>query len=107
MRTNRLKTLLTVASVSVLSAASSFAAAARGTELKWTDAMRKGGDVGNWVQTMIYAIMAIFIMSAIIMGSLAFKQLAADGNWKDFWSKIAGAVGMFVTPIAVYWALAQ
>ncbi len=105
MRTNRLKTLLAVASVSVLSAASSFAG--KGTELKWTDAMSKGGDVGNWVQTMIYAIMAIFIMSAIIMGSLAFKQLAADGNWKDFWSKIAGAVGMFVTPIAVYWALAQ
>ena len=82
-------------------------AEATATQLKWKDAMSKGGNVGNWVRTMIYAVMAIFIMSAIVMGSLAFKQLAADGNWKDFWSKIAGAIGMFVTPIAVYWAMVQ
>jgi|LakMenEpi03Aug12_release.lakeMendotaPanAssembly.Ray.scaffolds.fasta_scaffold1942535_2 hypothetical protein len=105
MNTNRLKTLLAVGTAYSLSIIPSLAGAKN--EMKWSTAMTKGGDVGSWVQTMIYAIMAIFIMSAIIMGSLAFKQLAADGNWKDFWSKIAGAVGMFVTPIAVYWALEQ
>jgi hypothetical protein len=50
-------------------------------------------------------IMGIFAMVAVILGSLAFKQLSADGNWKDFWSKIAGAIGMFVVPIAVWWAI--
>lgn len=104
MRTNKLKTLLVGASAFSLTIIPSLAQSG-GTTLKWSDAMSKGGDVGDWVQNIIYAVMAIFIMSSIIMGSLAFKQLAADGNWKDFWSKIAGAVGMFVTPIAVYWAL--
>jgi hypothetical protein len=103
MRTNRLKLLLATVVGFGLTVLPDMAYA--GTKLKWDQAMKEGGDVGNWVQKVIYAVMAIFIMSAIIMGSLAFKQLAADGNWKDFWSKIAGAVGMFVTPIAVYWAL--
>lgn len=103
MITTRLKTLPSAIVLLALTPISLFGS----TNLKWSDAMSKGGDVGDWVQKIIYAIMAIFIMSSIIMGSLAFKQLAADGNWKDFWSKIAGAVGMFVTPIAVYWALAQ
>jgi hypothetical protein len=104
LTTYRIKTLLATVVGLGLTLLPSLAMA--GTKLKWSDAMKKGGDAGDWVQNIIYAVMAIFIMSSIIMGSLAFKQLAADGNWKDFWSKIAGAVGMFVTPIAVYWALA-
>lgn len=102
MKTNTMKlALLCLFGLTIIT----FTSFGQGTELKWNDAMNKGGDVATWVSTVIYAVMAIFIMSAIIMGSLAFKQLAADGNWKDFWSKIAGAVGMFVTPIAVYWAM--
>jgi uncharacterized membrane protein len=69
-------------------------------ELTWTN---ESSDITNWFNTIIQVIMAVFVMTAIVMGSLAFKQLAADGNWKDFWSKIAGAMGMFVVPIAIYW----
>lgn len=101
MKTNTIKTTV----LGILGFVSLKMSALSQNQLEWSQAMNKGGDVGAWVSTVIYAVMAIFIMSAIIMGSLAFKQLAADGNWKDFWSKIAGAVGMFVTPIAVYWAI--
>ncbi len=80
-------------------------AQAQGTDLSWSEATGSGDDVSAWIRQIMVAVMAIFVMAAIIMGSLAFKQLAADGNWKDFWSKIAGAVGMFVTPVAIYWAV--
>jgi hypothetical protein len=70
-------------------------------ELSWSST--EGADITGWFNTIIQVIMAVFVMTAIVMGSLAFKQLAADGNWKDFWSKIAGAMGMFVVPIAIYW----
>ena len=103
MKTNTIRTL--VFSILGFATLKMTALAQSGNKLEWSTAMKSGGEVGQWVGTVIYAVMAIFIMSAIIMGSLAFKQLAADGNWKDFWSKIAGAVGMFVTPIAVYWAV--
>jgi hypothetical protein len=77
-----------------------------GSALSWGEALG-GNDISNWMRGVILGIMAIFIMVSIILGSLAFKQLAADGNWKEFWSKIAGAVGMFVVPIAVNYLLAK
>jgi hypothetical protein len=80
-------------------------AQAQGGDLSWSEATGSSDDVSTWIRQIMVAVMAIFVMAAIIMGSLAFKQLAADGNWKDFWSKIAGAVGMFVTPVAIYWAV--
>jgi hypothetical protein len=101
MKSNNLKQTITSAFMVALTTAMVNAA---GTGLTWNDALSSNDDVSKWVRTLIIAVMAIFVMAAIIMGSLAFKQLASDGNWKDFWSKIAGAVGMFVTPIAVYWA---
>lgn len=76
-------------------------------ELKWSDALSSTDDVSVWIRVVIVAVMAIFIMIAIILGSLAFKQLAADGNWKEFWSKIAGAIGMFVVPVGVYWLVGR
>ena len=72
-------------------------------DLTWTTAKTKSGVVGNWIRNVMMVIMAIFIMVSIVLGSLAFKQLAADGNWKDFWSKIAGAIGMFIVPVVVYY----
>ena len=72
-------------------------------DLTWTTAKGKSGVVGTWMNNVMMVIMAIFIMVSIVLGSLAFKQLAADGNWKDFWSKIAGAIGMFIVPIVVYY----
>jgi preprotein translocase subunit SecG len=78
-------------------------------DLNWAEAgSRSGGDdVTSWIRKVMVVIMAIFIMVSIVLGSLAFKQLAADGNWKDFWSKIAGAIGMFIVPVVVYWLVAQ
>lgn len=78
---------------------------AQSGDLSWSEATDSNDDISVWIRQIMVAVMAIFVMAAIIMGSLAFKQLAADGNWKDFWSKIAGAVGMFVTPVAIYWAV--
>ena len=76
--------------------------------LSWSNAFGdEGGAVGKWIKGVVYMVMAVFIMVSIILGSLAFKQLAADGNWKEFWSKIAGAIGMFVTPIAVAWLVTK
>ena len=72
-------------------------------ELSWTDSSASSNDVTGWIKKVMMVIMAIFIMVAIVTGSLAFKQLAADGNWKDFWSKIAGSIGMFVVPVVVYY----
>lgn len=66
-----------------------------------------GSTIETWFNTILLVIMGVFVMTACIMGSLAFKQLAFDGNWKDFWSKIAGAVGMFIVPIAIYWVKDQ
>ena len=80
-----------------------YAASAGNTTLTWSDAMSETSGISKWLHTILLAIMACFIMVSIILGSLAFKQLSADGDWKSFWSKIAGAIGMFVTPIAIYW----
>jgi hypothetical protein len=101
MKNNTLKTILTA--TLALGVMTTLAMAAGTGSLNWTEATGSGDKISEWIRKIMVAIMAIFVMSAIIMGSLAFKQLAADGNWKDFWSKIAGAMGMFVTPIAVYW----
>lgn len=73
-------------------------------QLNWSGG---NSDIEGWFNTILLVIMGVFVMTACIMGSLAFKQLAADGNWKDFWSKIAGAIGMFVVPIAIYWVKDQ
>jgi hypothetical protein len=75
--------------------------------IKWSEALTSGDSVSVWIRGVVVVVMAIFIMVSLILGSLAFKQLAADGNWKDFWSKIAGSVGMFVTPIAIYWLVSK
>lgn len=75
--------------------------------IKWSEALTSTDSVSTWIRGVVVAVMAIFIMVSLILGSLAFKQLAADGNWKDFWSKIAGSVGMFVTPIAIYWLVSK
>jgi hypothetical protein len=72
-------------------------------QLSWSQATNGSDAISNWLRTIILAVMACFIMASIIVGALAFKALASDGNWKDFWSKIAGAIGMFVTPVAIYW----
>ena len=71
------------------------------TKLSWTGA--KTSSIATWFNTILLVIMAVFTMTACVMGALTFKQLGADGNWKDFWSKIAGCAGMFVVPIAIYW----
>jgi len=76
-------------------------------DLSWSEATSGNDKISAWLRTIILAVMACFVMVSIILGSLAFKQLAADGNWKDFWSKIAGAIGMFVTPIAIYWIVSK
>lgn len=94
---------LLMASIWFASAASVMAQGAGGGEIKWSEALSSSDNVSVWIRKGIVIIMSIFIMVALILGSLAFKQLAADGNWKDFWSKIAGAIGMFVVPVAVYW----
>lgn len=100
MRTNSfLKTIYSAFIVALVTVS------ARAEDLSWSEATGSSDDVSTWIRQIMVAVMAIFVMAAIIMGSLAFKQLAADGNWKDFWSKIAGAVGMFVTPVAIYWAV--
>jgi hypothetical protein len=92
--------LYTLAALAFLCAPEVFAA-----DLSWSSAKNNGGDIGAWVNKIMLVLMSIFIMVSIVLGSLAFKQLAADGNWKDFWSKIAGAIGMFVVPIAVYYLI--
>ena len=76
--------------------------AANANQLKWTGADENSG-ITKWFNTILLVIMAVFTMTACVMGALTFKQLGADGNWKDFWSKIAGCAGMFVVPIAIYW----
>jgi hypothetical protein len=76
---------------------------AAGAPLTWED--NNGGDIGTWMFKAMNAVMYIFMMSGTVLGAMAFKQLSADGNWKDFWSKLAGAAGMFSTPIMVQWAL--
>ena len=101
MKTNNLKQTITSAFMVALTTTMVNAAT---EELKWSAALSQDDAVSKCFRVLILAVMSIFVMAAIIMGSLAFKQLASDGNWKDFWSKIAGAIGMFVTPIAVYWA---
>ncbi len=102
MKTNSfLKTIYSAFVVAIATAS----AQAQSGDLSWSEATGSTDDVSTWIRQIMVAVMAIFVMAAIIMGSLAFKQLAADGNWKDFWSKIAGAVGMFVTPVAIYWAV--
>lgn len=73
---------------------------AHASKLTWSGG---SGPVEDWFNTILLVLMGVFVMTACIMGSLAFKQLAADGNWKDFWSKIAGAIGMFVVPTVIYW----
>lgn len=82
-------------------------ATASAEEIKWSDALDSGDEVSSWIRGVVVAVMSIFIMVSLILGSLAFKQLAADGNWKDFWSKIAGSIGMFVVPIAIYWLVSK
>jgi hypothetical protein len=77
--------------------------AAQTGNLKWSAVKDDNSDVTSWIRRVMVVIMAIFIMVSIVLGSLAFKQLAADGNWKDFWSKIAGAIGMFIVPVVVYY----
>ena len=77
--------------------------AAQTGNLQWSAVKDDNSDVTKWIRKVMVVIMAIFIMVSIVLGSLAFKQLAADGNWKDFWSKIAGAIGMFIVPVIVYY----
>lgn len=96
-------------SLNILTASSLIAlsqSAAIAQELSWSEALSGGGEgdeITDWINKVALVIMAVFIMISIIMGSLAFKQLASDGNWKDFWSKIAGSIGMFVTPLVIYY----
>jgi len=78
---------------------------ARADRLMWSTDGGDGDKIHTWFNTILTVIMAIFVMTSIVMGSLAFKQLASDGNWRDFWSKIAGAIGMFVVPVAIYWVV--
>ena len=75
--------------------------AAHANKLQWTNS--SPSKIEDWFNTILLVIMAVFTMTACVMGALTFKQLGADGNWKDFWSKIAGCAGMFVVPIAIYW----
>jgi len=93
--------LYTLAALAFLCAPEVFAA----SNLTWSSAKNNNSDIADWVNKIMLVLMSIFIMVSIVLGSLAFKQLAADGNWKDFWSKIAGAIGMFVVPIAVYYLI--
>jgi hypothetical protein len=72
------------------------------SQLSWSDANSSASPM-TFVTSITKVIMGVFVLISIIMGSLAFKQLAADGNWKDFWSKIAGSIGMFIVPVVVFY----
>ena len=73
-----------------------------GAQLTWQSA-NTTGVVGSWFTLIMRVLLAVFIMSSIVLTVLAFKGLAADGQWKEFWSKIIGAVGIFSVPIIIYW----
>lgn len=93
--------------LSALSLAALSATASANEKLTWNGALSSDDPVSKFIRTAVVGVMAIFVMISIILGALAFKQLANDGNWKDFWSKIAGSVGMFVVPILIYWLVGQ
>jgi hypothetical protein len=90
-----------------LTGSHAFAQGTGAESLTWTQNQNANTQVQTWFSGVMNALLYVFIFGAIVIAVLAFKGLAADGRWQEFWSKIIGAVGIFAVPVIIKWLVSS
>lgn len=68
-------------------------------------ATQENGGIGAFFESVTKVLMYVMAVVSIVITVLAFKGLAGQGDWRSFWNKIAGAIGMFAVPAIMNWLL--
>lgn len=72
----------------------------------FSDAMNQDtGDIGSFFGSVTKVMMYVMAVVSVVITVLAFKGLAGQGDWRAFWNKIAGAIGMFAVPAIMNWLI--
>lgn len=80
---------------------------AHGQEITWDEASGSQNTVTTFFRNITMVLMYVMAVVSIVITVLAFKGLAGQGDWRTFWNKIAGAVGMFAVPTIINFLLSQ
>jgi type IV secretory pathway VirB2 component (pilin) len=64
-------------------------------------------EVNTFFTNVTTVLLYICAFVALIIIILAFKGLAGQGDWRTFWNKIAGGIGIFVVPALVRYLVTQ
>lgn len=68
----------------------------------WGDAAKANTTpIGKFVKSVTSVIMVVFALISVIIAGLAFKGLSGSGDWRTFWNKIAGSIGLFTVPFII------
>lgn len=65
----------------------------------------QGGEVGNFFRQVTQVLLYVCAVASVIIIVLAFKGLAGQGDWRTFWNKIAGGIGIFAVPTIINWLI--